>query len=57
MEETKEHYETVCQTRYVQVNMTENKITCEMKNQEMCMPEGSDNCVVFQKRVSTVLFL
>ena len=52
MEETKEVYETVCQTRYKQVNVTESKTSCRMVEEQMCMPEGSDNCIPFQRRVS-----
>ena len=64
MKETKEHYETVCQTRYVEVKSTENKIDCHMVNKEMCMKDddacekGTDgcNCIPYQERVSLKLF-
>lgn len=50
MEETKEVYETVCQTRYIGKTVTENKTSCKNVNEKMCMPEGSDNCIPFQRR-------
>ena len=55
MQECKEHYETVCQTTYTQKNVLEDRVSCQMKQEDMCMDmNGKEHCIKVPKRVSTM---
>ena len=50
--ECRDHYETVCQTRYLSKNVTEDKVTCQTTTDQMCDEEGQ--CVDFPQKVKIV---
>ena len=50
VQECRDHYESVCQTRYVHKNVTEDRVTCTTETDQMCDEEGQ-NCVAFPKKV------
>ncbi len=45
------HYETVCQTSYIEKTVNENRVDCKMVNETMC-DENEENCMQYQRRVS-----
>ena len=48
--ECRDHYESICQTRYVHKNVTEDKVTCQTLTDQMCDDDGQ-NCVDFPQKV------
>ena len=47
--ECRDHYESICQTRYVSKNVTEDKVTCQTTTDQMCDEQGQ--CVDFPQKV------
>ena len=51
--ETQTHYETICETRYTEKNVTEDIPVCKDVRDKMCNENGED-CMEFTRRVSTL---
>ena len=49
--EIRNYYETVCQTRYIEKEVIEDRPKCEDKRQKMCDDNG-ENCMEFTRRVN-----
>ena len=56
VQECRDYYESVCQTRYVNKNITEDKVTCNTIMTEMCDDLG-ENCAQFPQTVSKLFGL
>ena len=50
VQECRDHYESVRQTRYIHKNVTEDKVTCKTEQNPMC-DESGENCVDFPQKV------
>ena len=53
--ECRTHYETVCQTRYMSKNVTEDEVNCSLVMMKMNCDDNGDNCMeIPQKQCNTV---
>ena len=50
VQECRDYYESICETRYINKNITEDKVTCQTIQNEMCDDNG-ENCVNFPQNV------
>ena len=50
VQECRDYYESICETRYINKNITEDKVTCQTVQNEMCDEEGQ--CVDFPQKVN-----